>query len=123
MRPPRLNDFVPLDAEHVYTEYLKRKAARLAGERIDGIERVTFDELRSSTFTQIFAVRGDSGAYRVWLRPGADPWMAACSRGGVHDAQPEGRACSHMLAAAAKWLAMNADLLALIETREAAANG
>lgn len=96
-RQPSLGDFFPLDADTIRTEYIKAKAARLAGEP----KRVIPLSHKSTLTTLHFLVFGDSGTtYRVWLRTGTSPWTAACSRGGVHDHQPEGEACSHGLAAA-----------------------
>lgn len=112
MHPPSLGDWFALDEATVQTEYLRRKAARLAG---DPTQRVTHLEWDSTVTTQVFAVRGDTGVYRVWLRPLADPWAAACSRGGAHDFQPDDQACSHGLAAAARWVGMNASLREQVE--------
>ena len=96
-KQPSLGDFFPLDAETIRTEYLKAKAARLAGDASSVIPLPH----RSNMTTMQFLVIGDSQTvYRVWLRPGTNPWTAACSRGGIHDQQPEGAACSHGLAAA-----------------------
>jgi len=102
---PNLGDYWPLDDEHVRTEYLKRKAARLAGSKAEGIPSVIYRAHLSTRTTQVFTVRGDSGPtpYTVCVLPHTDPWMAACSRGGVHDLQPHGQACAHGVAAAAVW--------------------
>jgi hypothetical protein len=99
---PTLSDYFPLDDEHVRTEYLKRKAARLATEPVNDHRRVIYREHLSTTVTKVFTVYGDSDRYTVCVLPYTDPWMAACSRGGVHDLQPPG-ACSHGVAAAAVW--------------------
>lgn len=101
---PSLADYFPLDDEHVRTEYLKRKAARLAAEPVNDHRRVIYREHLSSAVVKVFSVWGDSGQapYTVCVLPHTDPWMAACSRGGVHDNQPPG-ACSHGVAAAAVW--------------------
>ena len=96
MTQPHLGDFYELSPGTIRTEYIKAKAARLAGEP----ERVIPLPDKSTMTTMQFLVMGDSRTYRVWLRTGTSPWMAACSRGGVHDHQPEGEACSHGLAAA-----------------------
>jgi hypothetical protein len=103
MTQPSLGDFFPLDADTIRTAYLKAKAARLAGGTVNDHRRVIHREHLSTATTQVFTVWGDSSTYRVWLRAGTDPWTAACSRGGVHDHQPEGEACSHGLAAAVAW--------------------
>jgi hypothetical protein len=105
MRPwrPGLGDFFNLDEQTVATEYLKAKSTRL----ICG-QQVTWLEWKSVGVTeQWFAVRGDHGMYRVVLRPLTDPWSAACSRGGVHDATPDGQPCAHGLAAAVQWVRMD----------------
>jgi hypothetical protein len=99
---PNPADFFPLDAEAVHTRYLKRKAARLASEQVNDHRRVIYRDHLSSATTKVFSVWGDSGVYRVWLKPAT--WQAACSRGGIHDHQREGQACSHGLAAAVAWL-------------------
>jgi hypothetical protein len=99
MSQPPLGDFFALDADTIRTAYIKAKAARLAGD----FGRVVFHEAYSTKATKMFTVWGDTGTYTVWLRtklPAPLPWMAACSRGGVHDNQPDGEACSHGLAAA-----------------------
>ena len=102
---PNLGDYFPLDNEHVRTEYLKRKAARLASEPVNAHRRVIYREHLSTQTVKTFSVYGDTGPvpYTVCVLPHTDPWMAACSRGGVHDMQPEGEACSHGVAAAAVW--------------------
>jgi len=102
---PNLGDYFNLDDEHVRTEYLKRKAARLASEPVNEHRRVIYREHLSTRTVRYFTVWGDSAAapYTVCVLPHTDPWMAACSRGGVHDMQPEGEACSHGVAAAAVW--------------------
>ena len=101
---PNLGDYFALDAEHVRTEYLKRKAARLATVQVHFHPGVIYREHLSTQTVKHFSVWGDSGAtYTVCVLPHTDPWMAACSRGGVHDMQPEGEACSHGVAAAAVW--------------------
>jgi hypothetical protein len=100
---PNLGDYFDLSADTIRTEYLKRKAARLAGAPVDGIPGVIHRPHLSSATTQVFTVRGDTGLYTVHLRPHTSPWTAACSRGGIHDHQAEGEACSHGLAAAVAW--------------------
>lgn len=103
MTQPSLGDFFPLDADTIRTAYLKAKAAWLLNSgMVDlGHHRVIHRPHLSSATTQVFTVWGASGSnYRVWLRPNTSPWTAACSRGGVHDMQKEGTACSHGLAAA-----------------------
>lgn len=100
MTQPSLGDFFPLDADTIRTAYLKAKAARLAGTD----DRVLFLPSSSTLTTKQFLVRGDTGRqYMVWLRPTTSPWTAACSRGGIHDQQADGEACSHGLAAAVAW--------------------
>lgn len=102
-RPP-FDAWYPLDADTIRTRYLKVKAARLAGGRVNDHPRVIWREHLSTATTQVFTVWGDSGqTYRVWLRTRTSPWQAACSRGGVHDLQRDGAACSHGLAAAVAW--------------------
>ena len=118
MTQPHLGDFFPLDDETVRTRYLKRKAARLAGGQVNDHRRVIHRDHLSTSTTQVFSVWGDSGVYTVWLRPGTSPWTAACSRGGVHDHQREGAACSHGLAAAVAWLLLGQDQAALEEMAE-----
>jgi hypothetical protein len=100
---PSLHEYFPLDDEHVRTEYLKRKAARLATEPVNDHRRVIYREHLSTQTIKAFSVWGDSATYAVCLLPGTNPWMAACSRGGVHDLQPHGQACAHGVAAAAVW--------------------
>lgn len=102
---PTLYDYFPLDDEHVRTEYLKRKAARLASEPVNDHRRVIYREHLSTRTIKVFSVWGDSSPvpYTEHLLPSTDPWMVACSRGGIHDMQPEGRACAHGVAAAAVW--------------------
>jgi hypothetical protein len=102
---PTLGDYFPLDDEHVRTEYLKRKAARLATTPKGNHRRVIYREHLSTQTVRYFSVWGDTEPtpYSVCVLPGTDPWMAACSRGGVHDLQPEGEACSHGVAGAAVW--------------------
>ena len=119
MTQPHLGDFFPLDDETVRTRYLKHKAARLAGGQLNDHPRVIWREHLSTRATQVFSVWGDSGAiYTVWLRPTTRPWTAACSRGGIHDNQPDGAACSHGLAAAAFWLLLDREEAALEEMAE-----
>ena len=103
MTQPSLGDYFPLDADTIRTAYLKAKAARLVGREVHGHRAVIYREHLSSATTKVYSVWGDSGLYTVWLRPGASPWTVACSRGGVHDNQREGAACSHGLAAAVAW--------------------
>jgi hypothetical protein len=104
MSQPSLGDYFPLDADTIRTAYLKAKAARLNVDQTLGHPRVLYREHLSTPATKHFNVWGDSGAiYHVWLRPGTSPWTAACSRGGIHDHQREGEACSHGLAAAVAW--------------------
>ena len=101
MTQPSVDQWYALDADTIRTAYLKAKAARLVGAPDD---RVTHLASLSTSITQTFLVRGDSGRrYRVWLRTTTTPWMAACSRGGIHDFQRDGQACSHGLAAAVAW--------------------
>lgn len=102
---PTLGEYFALDDEHVRTEYLKRKAARLATTPVNDHRRVIYREHLSTLTVKTFSVWGDSqpAPYTVCVLPGIDPWMAACSRGGMHDMQPEGEACSHGVAAAAVW--------------------
>jgi hypothetical protein len=100
MTQPSLGDFFPLDADTIRTAWLKSQAAKFVAER----ERVFLDPVRSTFATKRYIVVGDHGRYHVWLRTGTSPWTAACSRGGIHDNQPEGEACSHGLAAAVAWL-------------------
>jgi len=102
---PNLGDYFRLDESAVRTEYLKRKAARLAGGQHNDHRAVIFRPGHAATTAavKVFTVWGDSGTYIVHLLPQTAPWMAACSRGGVHDMQPEGAACSHGVAAAAVW--------------------
>jgi len=100
---PNLGDYFPLDDEHVRTEYLLRKAARLATTQANDHRRVIYREHLSTQTVKYFTVYGDSDVRQVCVLPHTDPWMAACSRGGVHDMQPEGEACSHGVAAAAVW--------------------
>ena len=107
---PNLSDFVELSDDTVRTEFLKLKAARLASTRVEGIPRVIYRPEESTASYQVFTVRGDTDPrhpYTVWLAPNRQPWAAACSRGGVHDMQRDGDACSHGLAAAAVWMLMN----------------
>lgn len=104
---PNLGDYFPLDDEHVRTEYLLRKAARLATEPVNDYRRVIYREHLSTRTRKVFSVWGDTGIYQVWVLPFTSPWQAVCSRGGVHDNQPEGTACSHAVAAAAVWLAFS----------------
>jgi hypothetical protein len=99
MTQPSLGDWFPLDADTIRTAYLKAKAARLAGDA----ERVIPLPAKWTMTTLQFLVLGDTGTYHVWLRPHTSPWTAACSRGGIHDHQAEGAACSHGLAAAVAW--------------------
>lgn len=103
---PSLSAYFPLDDTHVRTEYLKRKAARLATEQTNEHRRVIYREHLSTHTVKYFSVWGDSqpDPHTVCLLPSVDPWMAACSRGGVHDLQPHGQACAHGVAAAAVWL-------------------
>jgi hypothetical protein len=96
MRPPRLGEWFPLSADTIRTAYIKAKAARLAGEP----ERVVPLPQHATKTMLVFLVFGDNGTYRVALRPHTSPWTAACSRGGIHDNQRDGEACSHGLAAA-----------------------
>jgi hypothetical protein len=105
-RRPNLGDYFPLDAKHVRTKYLKRKAVRLATEPVNGHRRVIYREHLSTKTTKVFSVWGDSSPtpYTEHLLPLHDPWLVACSRGGMHDMQPEGEACSHGVAAAVEWL-------------------
>jgi len=102
---PNLHDYFNLDEDTVRTEYLKRKAARLAGGTVNEHRAVIFrpDHAATTAASKVFTVWGDSGTYIVHLLPHTDPWMAACSRGGVHDLQPHGQACAHGVAAAAVW--------------------
>lgn len=103
---PNPGAYFALDEAHVRTEYLKRKAARLAAERVNDHRRVIYRDHLSTRTTKVFTVWGDSGRYFVHVLPYHHPWMAACSRGGVHDHQPDGAACSHAVAAAAVWQLM-----------------
>lgn len=96
---PGLGDFFDLDETTVRTEYLKAKGARLVLD-----QQVTWLEWKSTLTEQWFWVRGDHAVYIVVVRPLTDPWTAACSRGGVHEATPDGRACAHGLAAAVQWV-------------------
>ena len=103
MTQPSLGDYFPIDADTIRTKYIKDKAARLAGSGRHaqvGRHRVVFMPNLSTTTTKRYVVHGDSRRYTVWLHTNTNPWEAACSRGGVHDMQPEGEACSHGLAAA-----------------------
>lgn len=100
MRRPLLGDYFDLSADTIRTAYLKAKAARLVGREVHGHRAVIYRDHLSTATTKVYSVWGDSGLYTVWLRPGTSPWAAACSRGGVHDNQREGEACSHGLAAA-----------------------
>lgn len=107
---PNLGDFIDLSEEKVHTEFLLRKAARLASTKVEGIPRVIYRPDESTASYKVFTVRGDTDPrhpYTVWLAPGRQPWAAACSRGGVHDHQRDGDACSHGLAAAAVWMLMH----------------
>jgi hypothetical protein len=110
MRRPSFDDWWPLDADHIRTRYLQQKAARLAGGKVNDHPRVIWRDHLSTSTCQVMSVWGDSGLYRVWLRTTVDPWQAACSRGGVHDAQRDGEACSHGVAAAVHWLRMHPHL-------------
>ena len=110
MNRPSFDDWFPLDETAVRTRYLRDKAARLAGGRLNDHPRVIWREHLSTSITQTFSVWGDSGVYRVWLRTTVDPWQVACSRGGVHDSQRDGQACSHGVAAAVHWLRMHPHL-------------
>jgi hypothetical protein len=96
---PGLGDFFPLDETTVRTEYLKAKGARLVLD-----QQVTWLEWKSTLTEQWFSVRGDHARYIVVVRPLTDPWTAACSRSGVHEATPDGVACAHGLAAAVQWV-------------------
>jgi hypothetical protein len=109
MTQPSLGDWFPLDADTIRTAYIKSKAARLLNETWVtgpgiGHRRVIYRDHLSTATTKRYSVWGDSGRiYTVWLRTDTTPWTAACSRGGIHDHQAEGEACSHGLAAAVAW--------------------
>ena len=98
MTQPSLGDFFPLDHDTIRTRYIKAKAGRLVSHH-----RAVLIPALSTMTTKRYRVHGDSRTYTVWLRTGTTPWTAACSRGGIHDHQAEGEACSHGLAAAVAW--------------------
>jgi hypothetical protein len=129
---PHYGDWFEVTPETCRTRYIKAKSARLLGQKLDGIERVIFRDLHPLTTatTKVFTVRGDTDPrhpYTCHVRPFCMPWMAACSRGGVHDLQREGEACAHGLAAATKWWRLSATpeevAAALIEARRMAMEG
>jgi hypothetical protein len=92
-KPPPLGDWFPLDEETI-SRYVADKALRLT------LGSVTQRPHLSSKTTKCASVLGDNGRYLVWFTPHSQPPMGACGRGGVHDAQPDGEACSHPLAGA-----------------------
>ena len=99
MTQPGLGDYFPLDHDTIRTRYIKAKAGRF----VESVTRPCSSPILSTATTKRFVVHGDSRRYTVWLRTGTSPWTAACSRGGVHDMQADGEACSHGLAAAVAW--------------------
>ena len=107
---PGLGDFFKLDETAVRTEYLKAKGARLVLDH-----QATWIQWRSTKTEQWFWIRGDHAVYTVVLRPLTDPWTAACSRRGQHEATPDGQACAHGLAAAVAWVRMSPSLQSAAE--------
>lgn len=89
-RPRSLTDWFDLGDLSAYVE---RK-----GERLAAADQVRREPGLDSKVIRAGLVKGDSRRwYRCWVNAAG---QGACERGGVHDHQPDGEACSHAKALA-----------------------